>query len=186
MPIRSFAVACLATMLLMLGACATAPQTKAKKADLTAGAEQVIRQMKSQGPVFEKLFKNSAGYAVFPMVAKGGVGFGGAYGRGVLYESGRLYGFNQAGYCDLTQGSIGLQLGGQAYSEVIFFQTRNDVEIFKTGNFSLAAQASAVVIAAGISHDINYSNGVIVITMTQGGLMYEASVGGQKFRYESQ
>ncbi|HID49932.1 MAG TPA: hypothetical protein EYP40_10045, partial [Chromatiales bacterium] len=83
----------------------------------------------------------------------------------------------------LTQITIGFQLGGQAYSEIIFFKDKKTLDRFKNGNFELGAQASAVAITAGASADVNYEKGVAVFTMAKGGLMYEASVGGQKFSY---
>ncbi len=103
---------------------------------------------------------------------------GGAYGRGELFEDGTVTGF-----CDLTQGTIGFQLGGQAYSELIFFENRGALLHFKSGNFAFAAQASAVAATAGASTDADYESGVIVFTMAKGGLMFEASIGGQKFSF---
>jgi lipid-binding SYLF domain-containing protein len=117
---------------------------------------------------------------VFPTVGKGAVGVGGAYGRGVLYEGGVV-----TGYCDLTQGSIGLQLGGQAYSQIIAFSTAEALTLFKTGNFAFDAQATAVALKSGAGANAKYSNGVAVFTMDESGLMFEASIGGQKFSYEA-
>ena len=110
------------------------------------------------------------------------VGFGqiGAYGRGVLYENGVF-----TGYCDLVQGSIGFQLGGQAYSEIICFSTTEALTLFKTGNFAFDAQATAVALKSGAGANAKYSNGVAVFTMDESGLMFEASIGGQKFSYEA-
>jgi lipid-binding SYLF domain-containing protein len=116
---------------------------------------------------------------VFPGVGKGGVGVGGAYGRGELFEGGKL-----AGYCTLTQASIGLQLGGQKYTELIFFETKAALDRFKSGNFAFAAQASAVALKSGASANAKYAGGVAVFTMGEAGLMYEASIGGQKFSFE--
>jgi len=124
-------------------------------------------------------FDNSYGYAVFPSVGKGAFGIGGAHGSGWVYEQGRLVGRTK-----LTQVTIGLQLGGQAYREVVFFKDETALEDFKRGNFELSAQASAVAVTAGASGDISYSGGVAIITIAKGGLMYEASVGGQKFSYD--
>ena len=87
------------------------------------------------------------------------------------------------GYCTLTQASIGLALGGQAYTELIFFETQAALEKFKTGNFAFAAQASAVALKSGASANAKYTDGVAVFTMGEAGLMYEASIGGQKFNY---
>ena len=121
----------------------------------------------------------AAGYAVFPTVGKGAIGVGGAYGRGELYEGG-----HRAGYCTLTQASIGLALGGQKYTQLIFFETPAAVERFKSGNFAFAAQASAVALRSGVSANAKYADGVAVFTMGEAGLMYEASIGGQKFSFQ--
>jgi lipid-binding SYLF domain-containing protein len=116
---------------------------------------------------------------VFPTVGKGAVGVGGAYGKGVVYQQGEV-----VGYCDLSQGTVGLQLGGQAYREIIFFEYKEALDWFKTGNFAFSAQASAVAVNEGASADAKYDRGVAVFTMTKGGLMFEASIGGQKFGYQ--
>ena len=118
------------------------------------------------------------GYAIFPEVGKGGAVFGGALGKGRVYERGEFVGRSK-----VVQGSFGLQLGGQIYSELILFQDRAAIEDFKRGNFELAAQASAVAVVFGASVDVPYRKGVAVLTMAKGGLMYEASVGGQKFSF---
>ena len=96
-----------------------------------------------------------------------------------LYEAGKL-----VGYCTLTQASIGFALGGQKYTELIFFETPAAVNRFKSGSFAFAAQASAVALQSGASANAKYSDGVAVFTLGEAGLMYEASVGGQKFSFE--
>ena len=106
------------------------------------------------------------------------IGVGGAYGRGVLYQGGR-----QIGYCDLSQGSIGLQLGGQAYTEIIAFENQSAIQEFKNNNFEFGAQASAVALESGSGANAKYDDGVAVFTMDEKGLMFEASVGGQRFTY---
>jgi lipid-binding SYLF domain-containing protein len=129
-------------------------------------------------PSLQAFFDQAYGFAVFPGVGKGGFGIGGAYGRGEVFEQGKLI-----GYSSLTQLTIGFQLGGQKYSEVIFFRTRAALEDFTRGNFEFSAQASAVAVTAGASTDADYHHDVAVFTMARGGLMYEASIGGQKFGY---
>ncbi len=124
-------------------------------------------------------FENAYGYAIFPSVGKGAIGIGGARGSGWVYEQGEV-----VGKSTLTQVTIGFQLGGQAYREVIFFKDETALDDFKRGNFELAAQASAVALTAGASGDIAYNKGVAIVTIAKGGLMYEASVGGQKFDYD--
>ncbi len=142
-------------------------------------SEQTIKTFKEKNHDLEAFFEKAYGYAVFPSIGKGGIGFGGAMGSGVVYEQGR-----PVGKARVTQVTVGFQLGGQAYSEVIFFETRQDLDRFKASKFELAAQASAVALDLGASTNIAYENGVAVFTMTKGGLMYEASVGGQKFKYK--
>ncbi|MEH6625732.1 MAG: YSC84-related protein [Motiliproteus sp.] len=137
-----------------------------------------IAKFKNKDPDLKVFFSKAHGYAVFPTVAKGGIGIGGAYGEGKLYEKG-----SYAGKTSLAQITIGLQLGGQAYSEIIFFKDQSAINRFKEGSFELNAQASAVAVTSGASADADYSDGVAVFTMAKGGLMYEASVGGQKFSY---
>lgn len=126
-----------------------------------------------------RLFADAYGYAIFPTVGKGAIGLGGARGKGWVYEKGTL-----KGRSTLTQLTIGLQLGGQAYREVIFFKDETALKDFCRGNFELSAQASAVAVTAGASANVKYNGGVAIFTMAKGGLMYEASVGGQKFSYK--
>ena len=158
--------------------CATAPRTGEGKLVLSSKVQSTIDLARKEDPSLKKFFEEAAGYAIFPTVGKGAIGIGGAYGKGELYEGGKL-----AGYCDLTQVSIGFALGGQGYTELIFFETKADVDNFKSGNFAFAAQASAVALKSGVSANAKYKNGVAVFTMSEAGLMYEASIGGQKFSY---
>ena len=144
-------------------------------------------------------FGNSYGYAVFPTIGKAGIGVGGAHGSGRVYEQG-----NYVGDTSMTQLTIGFQLGGQAYSQIIFFEDERAFGEFTSGNFEFGAQATAVAITAGVSagastaggtsagasggkHDATtaggYHKGMAVFTVAKGGLMYEASIGGQKFSY---
>ena len=143
-------------------------------------------------------FGNSYGYAVFPTIGKGGIGIGGAHGEGRVYEKGA-----HVGNTSMTQVTVGLQLGGQAFSQIIFFQDKRAFDEFTSGNFEFGAQATAVAITAGASaaatttggsagasggkHDAttvgSYHKGMATFTVAKGGLMYEASIGGQKFSY---
>ncbi len=141
---------------------------------------EVIQKFQEGDPGMQAWFREAYGYAVFPSVGKGGIGIGGARGSGLVYEQRRLIGKST-----LTQVTIGFQLGGQAFSEVIFFKDKTALDDFTRGNFEMGAQVSAVALTAGASADLAYSGGVAVVTATKGGLMYEASVGGQKFDYET-
>ena len=127
----------------------------------------------------QKFIESAAGYAVFPEVTKGAIGIGAAHGGGCVYERGAL-----AGTASLTQVTLGLALGGQSYAEVIFFETPEALDSFKKSEMALSAQVSAVAAASGASSNAKYQLGVAVFTLARGGLMYEASVGGQKFKFK--
>jgi lipid-binding SYLF domain-containing protein len=142
-------------------------------------AAEALASFRTHDPGMKTFFERAYGYAVFPTVGKGGMGVGGAYGKGEVYERGV-----RIGTSSLTQLTIGWQLGGQAYSEIIFFKNRKALSDFKKGNFELGAQASAVAVTAGASADASFDKGVAVFTLAKGGLMYEASIGGQKFSFD--
>jgi hypothetical protein len=142
-------------------------------------AQDTVAVFKKADPDLSRFFKSSVGYAVFPTVEKGAVGIGGATGSGVVFEKGKAI-----GKTSLTQVTVGAQLGGQTYSEIIFFETAPAFTDFKKGTLALAAQASAVAATKGASTNAKYQNGVAVFTTGKGGLMFEASVGGQKFGFE--
>lgn len=164
---------------LALGACATAPRSVQGKADIEQDASVALARVQRTNPSVMDILQQADGYAVFPRVGKGGAGVGGAYGKGVLYERGVA-----VGYCDLSQATIGLQLGGQSYTELIAFNTRDALEAFKEGHFRFDAQATAVALKSGAGANAQYKNGVAVFTTDEAGLMLEASVGGQKFSYQ--
>ena len=147
--------------------------------DLYQGALATITAFKEKDPGMSSFFDQAHAYVVFPTIGKGGVGIGGAYGKGVLFQAGQA-----VGEASLSQVTIGFQWGGQAYSEIIFFETPEDTERFRKSNFEVAAQASAVAATLGASRDISYEGGVAIFTMAKGGLMYEATVGGQKFKFQ--
>ena len=109
----------LSLICLLLAACSTAPKQEGEREDLLRKADQTVLKFKEADPTIADALNRAHGYAVFPTVGKGGAGVGGAYGRGVVYEQGRPIGF-----CDLSQASIGLQLGGQKYNELILFEKR--------------------------------------------------------------
>ncbi|WP_435623791.1 hypothetical protein [Flagellimonas sp.] len=127
----------------------------------------------------QRFFDTSAGYVLFPNVGKGGFIIGGASGNGVVYEGGEMIGM-----ANLKKLNVGLQAGGQAIIEIIFFETSVDLERFKEGKFQFAAEASAVALKSGISANAKYKDGVAVFALPKAGLMADASVGGQKFGYK--
>lgn len=167
-----------ALVVLVLVSCSTTPGSPAERDALHSEVTAAIDYFRFKSPVLQRFFDNSYGYAVFPSIGKGGLGVGGAYGRGEVYRDKQL-----VGHCDMTQASIGLQIGGQAYRQVIFFQNAASFDHFCTGNFAFAANASAVAVEAGVSTTADYQNGVAVFTMAKAGAMGEASVGGQKFSF---
>ena len=130
-------------------------------------------------PALNPYFKKAKGYAVFPNIGKAGIGIGGARGKGEVFEKDEVIGSTS-----ITQLSIGLQLGGQAFSQIIFFKDKKDLERFTQGNFEFGASASAALITEGANASADYSDGVAVLTFSKGGLMYEASIGGQKFSFQ--
>jgi len=140
-------------------------------------AKNTIKVFKEKDPGMDKFFSSSVGYAVFPGIGKGGLGIGGAGGKGTLFKGGIAVADTK-----MSQVTIGLQAGGQKYAEIIFFETAEDYNDFTSGNYEFAAQVSAVALASGVSADAKYKNGILVVTMSVGGLMYEASLGGQKFK----
>ncbi len=132
-----------------------------------------------QDPAISKIFASAEGYVIFPNVGKGAYVVGGAAGNGAVYENGYL-----VGMAKLLQVDIGLQVGGQAYRQVIFFKTEDALNRFKSGNFELAGNASAVVLEEGKAANIEFREDIAVVTMPKAGAMIEVSVGGQKFEYE--
>jgi lipid-binding SYLF domain-containing protein len=128
----------------------------------------------------QSLFNNAYGYAILPNVGKGGIGIGGAAGNGIVYQGGKAI-----GRANMKQVTVGFQWGGQAYREVIFFENKETLDRFKENKVEFSGQASAVAATKGASGNVKYANGVMIFTQTKGGLMYEASVGGQKFKYSA-
>jgi lipid-binding SYLF domain-containing protein len=147
--------------------------------DLNAEVERAIKTFKEKDAGIAAFFDEAQGYAVFPSVKKGGFGVGGAIGDGEVFEKGKLI-----GTASLKQASFGFQLGGQVYMEVIFFKDADALESFKQSKFAVSAQVSAVAATEGASKNAKYEQGVAVFTVAKGGLMYEASVGGQKFKFK--
>ena len=167
------------------------------QADNYSNTIEVFKKSQAVQP----FFKNAYGYAVFPTIGKGGVGIGGAYGKGQVYRGGKV-----TGTTSLIKGTIGFQLGGQAFSEMIFFQDKRAYDEFTSGNFEFDATASAVAITAGVQVKAgtegatagasagpatgeqvktSYRKGMAVFVHAKGGLMYEAAIGGQKFSFKA-
>ena len=167
----------LATLFFSLNVTAFEPDSNNK---LELSVARAILDVKAADPYIENFFKGSAGYVVLPSVGKGGFVVGGAYGKGLVIVDEQV-----DGYTTMTQATVGFQLGGQKYAQFIFFKDETALKNFQRGNFEFGAQASAVAVTLGASADADYDGGVAVFTHIGGGLMYEATVSGQKFKYES-
>jgi hypothetical protein len=156
-----------------------------------------LRVFKNAG-TSARFFTDCYGYALFPTVGQGGAGIGVTHGKGRVYVKGE-----HVGDASMTQISIGLQLGGKVYTQIIFFEDERSFKDFTSGNFELSAQAQAIAITASASASAStagnsagasggknnastlggYYKGMAIFTVAKGGFMYEASVAGQKFNY---
>lgn len=161
--------------LILLSATAAFGKRDKRLKENTENAMEILEDADSK---LDDWFDDAYGYAIFPSVYKGGMGIGGARGKGEVYEKGKFI-----GEARLTQASIGFQLGFQGYIEIIFFEKKANLQNFKQNNFALSAQASAVAAAEGAAANAKYEHGVVIFTVAKGGLMYKASVGGQKFEF---
>ncbi len=166
------------SLLAVLPGCATAPRSAEDRQDLKAGAADALKEMEAQDPGLEKFLAGSHGYAVFPHVGKGAYIFGGGYGRGIVYRQG-----TPVGYADVTQASVGLQLGGPSFMQILAFENAASFERFTEGSLNLAANLSAVILKTGAAAAAKYTDGVAVFVKPVAGAMVEASVGGQQFSY---
>ena len=160
----------------LVGCGSTAPESQGQADTLNADCTNTIAKAKNAGG--KAWFDSAVGWAVFPEVGKAGFVVGGAHGKGQVYEKG-----NVIGYTSITQGTIGLQIGAQSFSEVIFFKDKTALDAFKAGNWEAGAEATAVAIEKGSTAAADYSNGVAIMVFGEGGLMAGAAVGGQKFSY---
>ena len=189
---KSFRFFILSAMMILVSNFANLAQ-----ADNFSNTIEVFKKSQAVQPFFE----NAYGYAVFPTIGKAGVGIGGAYGKGQVYRGSKV-----TGTTTLVKATIGFQLGGQVFSEIIFFQDKRAYDEFVSGNFEFDAAASAVVITAGVQAKVgtegatagvsagpatgkqvktSYIKGMAVFVHTKGGLMYEAAIGGQKFSFKA-
>ncbi len=167
-----------AALLAALGAL-TAHDVRADDS-LRQEANRTLARFKRTDPGIARLVESAAGYAVFPKIGKGGFILGGAGGRGLVFErGGRL-----VGSARMSQVTVGAQVGGQVYSQLILFENKRALDRFKQSRFEMAAQVSAVVAAEGASRNARYTQGLLVFTLPIQGLMAEASVGGQKFQFQ--
>jgi lipid-binding SYLF domain-containing protein len=150
-------------------------QVKILKGDV----ESTIETCKSKYPSNAGEFKKAHAYAVYPAVGKGGLIVGGFQGKGLVYEGGALVARSEIG-----GGTLGAQIGGQSFSEVLFFKDKASFEKFKRGETAFQAGGSATAGTASASAANDYKDGVMVLTFGGGGLMLEGVIGGQTFSYE--
>jgi lipid-binding SYLF domain-containing protein len=188
----------LATMALLLSVLSLSVWAESKDKDY-AGTIAEFKKSDVVAPLFESAY----GYAVFPTIGEGGFGIGAAHGKGLVYQGGKAIGETST-----TDISIGFQAGGQAYSQVIFFEDKASLDKFTSGNFEFSAGAEAIAIQAkaeaktstegtgvganakkgsgsGQQTNQGYTDGVLVFTVAKGGLMYQAVIAGQKYKYEA-
>lgn len=147
---------------------------------LELSVAQAIIKANEKDSSLTKWFDTAYAYAVYPKVGKGGFVIGGAYGKGLV-----INGDTTVGETSISQLTVGAQLGGQVYAQYIMFRDKTAFDHFTRGNFEFGAQVSAVALTMGASVDANYDGGVAVFTLAEGGLMAEASIGGQKFKYKA-
>ena len=151
------------------------PKDEEKEQEVKDGLALWIKE----NPSIKEHFHSEYGFAFFPKITKGGLGIGGAGGHGLVFENKEVIGSSS-----LAQATFGLQAGGQQYMEVIFFENKEAMDRFKGGKLKFSGQASAVALKEGASADLAYQDGVAIFTKVKGGLMAEASIGGQKFKYK--
>ncbi len=159
---------------LLLTGCATMPSDNAMARESQATLDRFVER----DPALKNWIDHAYGYVVFPEIAKGGFGIGGGFGHGMLFRQGQ-----PIGRATVSQATIGAQIGAQSYSQVIFFEDDAALRTFQRENLEFSAQATAVAATAGAGATTSYERGVAVFILTRAGLMAEATVGGQRFRY---
>lgn len=167
-------------LVIVVVGCATVPRKPEAKAVLSAEVQEAIASFKAKDPSIQSFFDKSYGYAVLPKIFKGAFWIGGAYGKGEVYEQGKM-----DGYCSMSQATLGFSFGGEFFREIIFFRDKWDLDRFRSEEFTFSAQATAVALTAGAAAKADYKDGMAVFVMTDAGLMVDASLGGQKFNYVS-
>lgn len=165
---------------LTLSGCSSTPKTESDRVSLAAEVSAAMEGFLATDPSLRAFLDSSAGYALLPEVGKAGLGIGGSYGSGEVFAKGG----KKVGYVELAEGTIGFQIGAQVFSELIVFETAEAFDRFKAGEFTFAANATAVAIKPGAAAKNDPSSDVTVLVKTKGGLMAEASIGGQKLNFK--
>ena len=165
---------------MVVTACGSAaPKSQSDPYALQDKSAAALQSMMTKDPSLRQVLDGAAGYVVLPEIGKAGLVVGGAHGRGVLYERGGRF----VGFVELSQASVGAQAGAQSYTELIVFQMPSDVQKVKGGDYSLGANASAIVLSAGAGAGAQFNDGVAVFVEPQGGAMAELSLSGQRLKY---
>jgi lipid-binding SYLF domain-containing protein len=173
---RAAMVLAVATGLLV--GCTTAPPSQESRNALLENATVAMQDMNRVDPGVEALVRKGYGYALFPEVVKAGLGFGGGYGQGVVYEHGQ-----HIGYADLTLGSVGMQIGGQTFSELVVFENKAAMDRFKLSPVDFTAGVAAMILQNAAAVNATFIDGIAVVVRPITGAMAEATVGGQQVKY---
>ncbi len=179
--VKPLAATVVATILALgLSGCGTHvdPGTSDERASLHARAQGALSDFETTDPTLSSLVQSAHAYVIFPNVVTAAIVIGGGHGRGEAYQGGKV-----VGIADISQASVGAQLGGQGFSELILFQTAGAFADFTQGSNSFDARATAVAASNGAATSADYRRGVLVFVLPQGGLMAQAAIGGQSFRY---
>jgi lipid-binding SYLF domain-containing protein len=180
---KKLGIASMAIVLLLMSGLFVPGTVRAQddKQEKTIGDSKEAKQKFLSGdPSMANLFKNAYGYVIFPNIGKGAAGVGAAAGHGTVYEKGKVI-----GTAHMTQLTVGAQAGGAAYREVIFFENKDALNRFTDNKVEFSAETAAIAVKAGASANANYRNGVVVFSQERGGLLLDASLGGQKFKFKS-
>ncbi len=172
-------IGALSAVFAFVGCTTPTPNERSDRATLSSESTAALDAFSNEDPSLKDLMNKSVGYAVFPDVGKAGFIAGGSYGKGELYEAGK-----KVGYADITQATFGLQAGAQSFGELILFLRPEELQNFKSNQFALTGNLSAVIIKSGAASTADTSKGVVVFVRAKSGAMAEASVGGQRFRYQ--
>ena len=170
---------CFWVFMLAAGGCKIEPKEPEGRAVLSAEVDEAIAVMKTKDRNIQRFFDKSYGYAVLPKVFKGAFIAGVAGGRGQVFEEGTM-----VGCCNMTQVSGGFSFGGEFYREIIFFRDKEDLDKFRSGEFTFSAQITGVALTLGAATKADYKAGMAVFITTDAGAMVDVSLGGQKFNYE--
>ena len=162
----------------LLAACASGAPSPENRNALVESATATMQAMNRVDPGVEAMARKGYGYVVFPEVLKAGLGFGGGHGYGVVYEQGE-----HVGFADLTLASVGAQIGGQTFSELIVFENKAAMDRFKAGPLDFTAGAGAMFLQNGAAANAQFIDGIAVIVTPITGAMAEATIGGQQLRY---